>query len=74
MASGDRAKALVIIRVVAALIAVPAWSIGLAFILTSPGDHLFHMLSMVVAGIAAAIVWLAAPTLAAKLTPEDRDG
>lgn len=68
---GDRAKAVVVLRVVAAIVAVPSWSIGLVFVLTTPGDHLFHMLSMLVVGVAAAVIWFAAPSLAKKLAPED---
>jgi hypothetical protein len=66
----DERRALVILRVVAALVAVPAWSIGLAFILTAPGDHVFHMASMVVAGIAAAVIWFAAPGIAKRISGE----
>ncbi len=69
--SSDRQKAVVIVRVVAALVALPAWSIGLAFILTTGGDHLFHAGSMVVAGLAAILLWVTAPQLAAKLTPDE---
>ena len=69
--SSDREKAIIIIRVVAALVALPAWSIGLAFILTTGGDHLFHAGPMLIAGIAAILIWVTAPQLAARLTPEE---
>lgn len=70
-ATGDRAKAILLLRVLACLIAVPGITIGGAFILYTPGEHTFHALSMVVVAAAAAVIWMGAPSLAARLVPED---
>ncbi|MEK6985174.1 MAG: hypothetical protein AABX89_02165 [Candidatus Thermoplasmatota archaeon] len=70
-ATGDRAKAILILRVLAVLIAVPGITIGGAFILYTPGEHTFHAGSMVVVAAAAALIWMGAPGLASRLVPEE---
>jgi len=57
-----------LIRFVALFVAVPTITIGLAFFLYTPAEHVFHMAAFLGLGAAAAVVAWMAPRMAQRLT------
>ena len=59
-----------LIRWVAAFVAWPSLSIGLAFLVfTDPSDHWLHVAGLVPLGVAACVLFALAPRLAERWVP-----
>ena len=66
----ERANVRRLIRWVAAFVAWPSLSIGLAFLVfTDPSEHWLHIAGLVPLGVAACIAFALAPRLAERWVP-----
>lgn len=69
MDDGERGNVTRLIRFLAFFAAVPTVTIGLAFLLYAPAEHVFHMVSFLLLGAASVLAYVAAPRLAARFVP-----
>jgi hypothetical protein len=68
---GERENVARLIRFLAFFVAVPTVTIGLAFLLYAPAEHVFHMVAFLLLGAASVVAYLGAPQLAARWVPAD---